>query len=752
MAKHLISNYTGNPVPPVNVQATDGVYSQKVVITWENQVTEPLYYAVFRSTLNSTFFAQKISPNEWIPDTSFEDITAVNGVNYYYFIKSSRFTSGVHVSEFSSGDAGYRSIAPPAPVLASDGQYGNKIEIKWPSSTGASHYRVYRNTSPVVAENMYISGTTWINDTIFTDNTASFGNTYYYWVRAANSQLGGYASGFSVANTGWLGFVTAPVAIASDGTSTTNISVSWNTVQNGNYYQVYRNTTDDPESSVSISSWQTTTTFADNTVTAGTIYYYWIKASQDAAGTITTGLGTGDSGFRNLTPPNGVVATDGTSTEYVQITWNASTSANYYKVYRTILSFPSNSPISSWQTSRRFYDYNAAPGTVYYYWIKAAADTTITISGYSTENSGYRKIDAPVLAASTGIYPDKVVLNWNLVLGATYYKVSRSTIENPTVLTVLANWSNTLNGTYEDFTAVQGQSYNYYVVGAASSTGLRPGNTAQDIGYSGSCGNMVDNPTYRTVNLHGSTLDISQRIFNEGPFDLSNPGQVALALENGSPDGIPEAMLGYINIPPLANGAFYNYNYSIDLSTIPGFNLTVGEWHVAVYMSWDNNNCDSDPDDDFLIWDTPSFEYTDAMYGTYTIGEGTGDFNDIAKAVEALQTRGISDDVVFNIKPGQYLEQLTFSSIEGCSPTKTITFQSESITQKATIIAQPGPTNNFTIKFSQASNFVFRNLILTTTGFSDFESTYGKVIVIENDCHNLNLLIIKLLAFQTPRI
>ncbi|MBK7175306.1 MAG: hypothetical protein IPH84_19310 [Bacteroidales bacterium] len=128
----------------------------------------------------------------------------------------------------------------------------------------------------------------------------------------------------------------------------------------------------------------------------------------------------------------------------------------------------------------------------------------------------------------------------------------------------------------------------------------------------------------------------------------------------------------------------------------------------------------------------------------------TGDFYDIQKAVEALQTRGISDDVVFNIKPGQYLEQLTFSSIEGCSPTKTITFQSESITQKATIIAQPGPTNNFTIKFSQASNFVFRNLILTTTGFSDFESTYGKVIVIENDCHNLKFSNNQIIGFSDP--
>jgi parallel beta-helix repeat protein len=743
-------NIPANPVPPVNVQATDGLFSQKIVITWESQVTEPLYFAVFRSTLNSTLFAQRISPELWIPGTSFDDVTALNGVTYYYFIKASRFSTGLHESEFSSGDAGYKKIAPPFPVLASDGQFSDKIEIKWPASSGASYYRVYRNTSPIVAENMFISGNTWINDTSFTDLTATFGNTYYYWVRAANSQFGSYASDYSIANTGWLGFITAPVAVASDGTSTSNISVSWNTVSGASYYQVFRNTMNDPETAVSISSWQTATSFTDNAVSAGMLYYYWIKASQDAAGTVTTGLGTGDSGFRNLLAPTGVLASDGSSTEYVNIKWVSSASATYYRVYRNTLGFPCNCPVSNWQADRNFNDYSAVPGVLYYYWIKASSDSNVIISAYSSENSGYRKIATPLVTASTGIYTNKVTLSWTNVAGASYYKVSRSTVEEPSVLTVLANWSNTLNGSFEDLTATPGQAYNYYVAGATNSSGLRAGSSGQDIGYAGACGNMIDDPGFRVVNLHGSTLDISQRIVNEGPFNLTNPGQIALALENANPDGTPEAMLGYVNIPALAVGSYYDYNFSVDLSTIPGFTLNLGEYHLAVYMSWDNSNCDSDPDDDYLIWDTPSFEYTDAMYGTYSIGEGTGDFNDISKAVEALQTRGISDDVVFNIKPGQYLEQLTFTSIEGSSPSKTITFQSESSSQKATIIAQPGPTNNFTLRFSQASNYVFRNLILRTTGFSDFESTYGKVIVIGDDCHNLEFSDNQIIGFSDP--
>lgn len=726
-----------NPVPPGSVTASDGTYTDKVQIQWTNSSGESLYFAVFRATLNLSSLAVQISPDSWLSGSSFDDTTAIPGKTYYYFVKSSRYGNGWRAGDFSASDAGSREISPPEDVEASDGQYSDRIVIKWSSCYGATHYKVYRNTTPVATELNVLSGLIWIPDTSFTDLTAVTGVTYYYWVRAAKSELGSYASGFSAANTGWVAFTSAPDAVASDGTYTDRVEVSWNTVAGANYYRLYRGTSRIWIGAIAISDWQTGSTFNDTGTETGTIYYYWVKASANASGTNPTGFGNSDTGFKNFIPPTGVIATDGSSTSSIQITWNSVENANWYRVYRSSYNIPCECPISNWMTARKFLDSSPVPGALYYYWVKAAGDTNITISTHSSSNSGYRKIAAPSVTATTGTFTDRVVINWTSVQGAGYYRVSRAPVTEPASQVVLANWSSSLGYTYTDLTAASGQQYKYYITGAVNGSGTRAGNTGDDTGYSGSCGNLVDVPLERQIDFHGTTLEFTQRLTNEGPQALEAESIVTIMLENDSPDGVPEVVIGTVTIPPLAAGSFYEYDYVVNLDTLSGFNLTFGQWHLTFGLSQSGSNCDSDPGNDYFIWDNPYFTYTNALHGTYLVGPVAGNFSNLTKVMEALDERGISDPVIFLLEPGLFNEQLSFSQVNGAGTNKRITFKSQFISDMATIIAYPSDAENYTLQFNNAAFITFQDLILQTNGYSNFQSTYGRVISIEGSSHDL---------------
>ena len=94
------------------------------------------------------------------------------------------------------------NCASPTGVTASDGSFPNRVAVNWNSVWGASHYRVYRNTSSSSSGATALSG--WQTSTSYNDYTAQPGVTYYYWVQAAASSSGSYAGNYSSYNSGYL--------------------------------------------------------------------------------------------------------------------------------------------------------------------------------------------------------------------------------------------------------------------------------------------------------------------------------------------------------------------------------------------------------------------------------------------------------------------------------------------------------------------------------------------------------------------
>ena len=138
--------------------------------------------------------------------------------------------------------------------------------------------------------------------------------------------------------------------------------------------------------------WQTTTTYDDTSAVPGQTYYYWAAAAMDANGLRVSGALPPDTGWVAISAPTGVAATDGTYTDRVRITWNASAGATHYRVWRNTTSdLGTSSPQGTWQTTTTYDDMSASPGQTYYYWAAAAMDSNGSrISAGGGPDAGWR--------------------------------------------------------------------------------------------------------------------------------------------------------------------------------------------------------------------------------------------------------------------------------------------------------------------------------------------------------------------------
>jgi fibronectin type 3 domain-containing protein len=281
---------TGPPSPPTNLSASDGTYLDRVEVKWAAS-TGATSYTVYRATSLNSWAAKTVLGTT--SGTSFDDRAAVPKTTYYYYVKASN-TSGT--SNFSSYDAGYRSDGtPPAPtnVSVSDGTYLDKVEVTWTASSGADSYTVYRATKLRRRARKTVLGTT--SATFFNDTTAVPKTTYYYYVKASNTYG---TSNFSAYDAGYRSDGSPPIptnVLASDGTYTDRVEVSWAASSGATSYTVYRATSTANWARKTVLGTTSATSFNDTTAATGRTYYYWIKASNTYG---TSNFSAYDAGYR----------------------------------------------------------------------------------------------------------------------------------------------------------------------------------------------------------------------------------------------------------------------------------------------------------------------------------------------------------------------------------------------------------------------------------------------------------------------
>ena len=353
-------------------------------------------------------------------------------------------------------------------------------EFDWADVSGADEYviEVSSNasfTSFIIQQDGLASSIYTPTSSIVALESVSAAQNFYWRVRAKDTQgkEGGWSDTWSFIYDPGL---TPPANVtATDGLYTDKISISWSGSAGASYYKVYRNTIDDENSASALSDWQSATSYEDISITPGQIYHYWVKAAKTSTGGDASDFSESDSGWRQLSAPSNVSATDGTYTNKIRITWSAVTGASHYLVYRNTTDNPSTaSAIGTWQTTTNYDDDDIVQGQSYYYWIKAAVDGSGSRPGeLSNGDSGYASIDAADppedVTASDGAYTDRVRITWSTVSNASHYRAYRHINDDSDSSTPLSGWQT--NTSYNDYTAIPGLTYYYWVKAAKSSSG-----------------------------------------------------------------------------------------------------------------------------------------------------------------------------------------------------------------------------------------------------------------------------------------
>jgi len=320
-------------------------------------------------------------------------------------------------------------------VDASDGQFTEKVLVRWADIPKATGYQVFRDDqeAPVAT----VSGTA---PQQFDDVSAPVGKPLRYSIKGTTMLVSGPAGG---GDSGFRNCMPPEGVTASAGSFPDRVAVSWKPVEHATGYQVFR------DGSPCMTT--TDTKCQDTDAPVGVLCRYVVKATTDAGASQPSSPAA--EGFRAPTPPDGLVASDGTSPDAVKVAWNIPQGAEAYELVR-------NGPDGTKTfrcRSNSHMDTDAIPGQKYRYSVKTV--TPHKTSRASKEDEGWREFEKPVVKASDGTFTDKVTISWNAVPLATSYKVFRDSVPLPTE--VPQQTSNKLS--LHDAEAVPGTAYKYSV-------------------------------------------------------------------------------------------------------------------------------------------------------------------------------------------------------------------------------------------------------------------------------------------------
>jgi len=180
---------TRQAATPEGLTATDGTFTERVALVWQAAPAAESY-RVLRSESNDLDSASTVAND--IPDTACDDTTATPGVEYYYWVVAQQ--NGVE-GEASAPDSGYRQLTAADMINATLGDNASNVYVHWAAVPGATQYRVYRATAPQTNLTEEIAAA--VSATNYTDESATPGMIYYYWVQAESMVAAGAWSGMA---------------------------------------------------------------------------------------------------------------------------------------------------------------------------------------------------------------------------------------------------------------------------------------------------------------------------------------------------------------------------------------------------------------------------------------------------------------------------------------------------------------------------------------------------------------------------
>jgi len=366
----------GASSPPENVLATDGTSYEYCEVTWD-EVIEATGYNVYRADDESGTNEVKLN-DTLLPagTTAYQDATGVLNQHYWYCVTSYNGWE----SEAGLYDEGWRFLDAPTDLTASDGARAIYTTVSWTGVAEADDYAVFRSDDSAGPYTEIVSSTS--GNTTYNDTTGELGTHYFYTAKAKFE--GGY-SGYSNYDEGWRS-LNAPANVdATDGTYMDKTVVTWDAAADADDYSVWRSDSSGGPYTELASTTSGATYYDDTTGTLNTHYWYAVKTKM---GETTSALSAEDEGWRLLSVPGNLVASDGTYTDHTEITWDAVAEADDYSVWRDDSSGGPYTEIAS--TTGGLTTYNDSSGDMYvHYWYTVRSKSGGVSSEFANEDEGW---------------------------------------------------------------------------------------------------------------------------------------------------------------------------------------------------------------------------------------------------------------------------------------------------------------------------------------------------------------------------
>ena len=362
---------------------------------------------------------------------AFEDNGLVTGKTYFYKARAYRISNGVKL--YGSYTAVKQGKSLPAAVTGAGAVSAgyNSVKVSWNTASGASGYEVFRANS--ATGSFAKVGTVTKGTTLtFTSGGMATGKAYWFKVRAY-SLVSGQKSygGFSTVVSGTPVFGNVG-GVYAESSGMTTVKVGWVKVAGASGYEVSRsNTSGGTYTKIKTVTNGGTQSVTDTGLTAGTAYYYKVKAYRTVSGAPDY---SAESAYVSANPGpakvTGVKAAT-TSSASIMISWNKVDGAVGYEVYRDTNpagAFSTRvSPVG--HTALSYEDKSLTAGTTYHYKVRAHGGGTV----YGTHSSSVNATPVPgnpgkvagEKAVSAGY--DSILVSWSpAVTDATGYQVHRS--------------------------------------------------------------------------------------------------------------------------------------------------------------------------------------------------------------------------------------------------------------------------------------------------------------------------------------
>jgi hypothetical protein len=166
---------------------------------------------------------------------------------------------------------------------------------------------------------------------------------------------------------------------------------------------------------------------------------------------------------------------------------------------------------------------------------------------------------------------------------------------------------------------------------------------------------------------------------------------------------------------------------SADSINIGQVNFVSGPTTIKAWTSSPNDSNDAIASNDTI--QNSIIACSGPLHGVFQIGGANQDFSNFSEALFAIENCGIDSAIVFNVAPGEYIEQLDIDSISGASAVNTITFQS--INGDSTSVnlkfSSLNSIDNYVVRFNGAKYITFKGITVQA-----ISTSYGRVFVYDN--------------------